>query len=313
VTALILRRLAISLPLLLAVSFVTFLLLSLTPGNAAYTVLGSQATPGQLAQLQSQMGLNKPLLVQYGTWLGHALQGNFGHSLISGQSVGQALAQQVAPTLSLVLLALIVSSFAGMAIGIWSAVHGGRFAQLLDSVSFVGMAVPGFVIALVLIQIFVVTLHLLPASGYVSIGHSLPLWFRSLILPVISLSIGAIGIIAKQTRTAMQEVLSQEYIVVLRANGYSQRSIILRHALRAASVQVLSIIGVVFVGLLSGAVLIESIFSIPGLGSLAVQASAQSDIPVVLGVTVLFTLIVVITNLLLDIVFMAANPKIAHA
>jgi peptide/nickel transport system permease protein len=312
-TALILRRVAISIPLLLVVSFVTFLLLSLTPGNAAYTVLGARATPAQLAQLKTEMGLNKPFLVQYGTWLEHALQGNFGQSLISGQAVSQALAQQIAPTLSLVLLALVVSSTAGMALGIWSAVRGGRLARFLDSVSFVGMAVPGFIVALVLIQIFVVTFHLLPASGYVSIGQSPPVWFRSLILPVISLSIGAIGIIAKQTRTAMQEVLSQEYIVVLRANGYSPRSIVLRHALRAASIQILSIIGVVFVGLLSGAVIIESIFSIPGLGSLAVQASSQSDIPVVLGVTVVFTLIVVITNLLLDLVFLVANPKIVHA
>ena len=311
-TTLILRRVAISLPLLLVVSFVTFLLLSLTPGNAAYTVLGARATPSQLAHLKSEMGLNKPFLVQYGTWLGHALQGNFGHSLISGQAVSQALAQQLAPTLSLVLLALVVSSTAGMALGIWSAVHAGRLARFLDSVSFVGMAVPGFIIALVLIQIFVVTFHVLPASGYVSIGQSPPLWLRSLILPVVALSVGAIGIIAKQTRTAMQEVLSQEFIVVLRANGYSPRSIVLRHALRAASIQILSIIGVVFVGLLSGAVIIESIFSIPGLGSLAVQASAQSDIPVVLGVTIVFTLIVVITNLLLDLVFMVANPKIAH-
>jgi peptide/nickel transport system permease protein len=309
---LILRRVAISLPLLVAVSFVTFLLLSLAPGNAAYTVLGARANPAQLARLKSELGLNKPLLVQYGTWLGHAFQGNFGHSLISGQPVSQALAQQVAPTLSLVLLALLVGSTAGVALGIWSALHGGRLARFLDGVSFVGMAVPGFVVALLLIQIFVVTLHVLPASGYVSIGQSPAQWLRSLILPVIALSIGAIGIIAKQTRTAMQEVLSLEFIVVLRANGYSSRSIVLRHALRAASVQVLSIIGVVFVGLLSGAVIIESIFSIPGLGSLAVQASAQSDIPLVLGVTVLFTVLVVVTNLLLDIVFMVANPKIAH-
>jgi peptide/nickel transport system permease protein len=309
---LILRRAAISLPLLVVVSFVTFLLLSLTPGNAAYTVLGARADPAQLAQLKSELGLNKPLLVQYGTWLGHAFQGNFGHSLVSGQPVSQALVQQVAPTLSLVLLALLVGSTAGVGLGIWSALHGGRLARFLDGVSFVGMAVPGFVVALLLIQIFVVTLHVLPASGYVSIGQSPAQWLRSLILPVIALSIGAIGIIAKQTRTAMQEVLSLEFIVVLRANGYSSRSIVLRHALRAASVQVLSIIGVVFVGLLSGAVIIESIFSIPGLGSLAVQASAQSDIPLVLGVTVLFTVLVVVTNLLLDIVFMVANPKIAH-
>jgi peptide/nickel transport system permease protein len=312
VTRLIVRRLAISVPLLVVVSFITFVLVSLTPGNAAYTVLGARATPAQLAQLRTAMGLDKPLLVQYLTWLGQALRGDFGHSLISGQSVGQALGQQLGPTLSLVLLSLLVSTVAGVLLGVWSAVHGGRLARLLDSVSFVGIAVPSFILALLLIQLFVVTFHLLPASGYVSLGQSPGLWLRSLVLPVVALSIGSLGIVAKQTRAAMEDVLAREFVVVLRANGYRRRSIVFRHALKTAAVQVLSIVGIVFVGLLSGAVLVESIFSIPGLGSLAVQASAQSDIPMVLGVTVVFTLMVVAANVLLDLAFLAVNPKIVH-
>jgi peptide/nickel transport system permease protein len=309
---LIARRLAISIPLLVVVSFITFALVSLTPGNAAYTVLGSTATPAQLSSLSRQMGLNKPLLVQYGTWLGHAIHGNFGQSLITGQSVTQAIGQQLPPTLSLVLVAFIVVGVGGVLLGVWSAARGGRLARLVDSVSFAGIAVPSFVLAIFLIWVFVLRLHSLPASGYVSITQSPTEWIRSLVLPVIALAFGGIGIVAKQTRAAMEDVLAREFVVIMRANGYGRRSIIYRHALKVAAVQILAVLGVTFVGLLTGVVLIESIFSIPGLGGLAVQASAQSDIPVVLGVTVAFTLMVVAANLIIDVAFLAVNPRIAH-
>ncbi len=309
---LIARRLLVSVPLLGVVSFVTFVLVSLTPGNAAYTVLGASATKAQIASLSRQMGLNKPLVVQYGTWLGHALQGDLGRSLITGQPVTQALGQQLGPTLSLVLLSLLVTAVGGVLLGVWSAVRGGRLARVIDSVSFVGIAVPSFILAIILISLFVLKVHAFPASGYVPISQSPLEWIRSLILPVVALSFGGVGIVAKQTRAAMEDVLAREFVVVMRANGYPRRSIVYRHALKAAAVRVLSVLGVTFVGLLTGAVLIESIFSIPGLGSLAVQASAQSDIPLVIGVTVTFTLLVVGANLLLDIAYMALNPQIIH-
>jgi peptide/nickel transport system permease protein len=312
VTRLIVRRLLVSIPLLGVVSFVTFVLVSLTPGNAAYTVLGSTATKAQLASLSRQMGLNKPLVDQYGTWLGHALQGNLGQSLITGQPVTQALGQQLGPTLSLVLLALLVTAVGGVLLGVWSAVRGGRLARLVDSVSFVGIAVPSFILAIFLISLFVLKVHAFPASGYVPISQSPVDWIRSLVLPVVALSFGGVGIVAKQTRAAMEDVLAREFVVVMRANGYTRRSIVYRHALKAAAVQVLSVLGVTFVGLLTGAVLIESIFSIPGLGGLAVQASSESDIPLVIGVTVTFTLMVVAANLLLDIAYLAVNPRIIH-
>jgi peptide/nickel transport system permease protein len=309
---LVARRLAISVPLLVAVSFITFALVSLTPGNAAYTVLGSTATPAQLSSLSKQMGLNKPLLTQYGTWLVHAVHGNLGHSLITGQSVKQAIGQQLAPTLSLVLAALLVSGVGGVLLGVWSAARGGRLARFVDSVSFAGIAVPSFVLAVFLIWVFVLELHSLPASGYVSFPQSPIEWIRSLVLPVVALTFGGIGVVAKQTRSAMEDVLAREFVVMMRANGYSRRSIIYRHALKVVAVQVLAVLGVTFVGLLTGAVLIESIFSIPGLGSLAVQASSQADIPLVLGVTVVFTLMVVVVNVLIDVAFFAVNPRVAH-
>lgn len=306
------RRLAISVPLLLAVSFITFILVSLTPGDAAYTVLGAGASSDQLAQLRSEMGLDKSILAQYMNWLTDAVHGDFGQSLISGQSVGRALTQQLAPTLSLVILSTLVGALAGVSIGAWSAARGGKLARLVDSVSFVGIAVPGFILALLLILVFVLKLHLLPASGYVDFSESPIDWLKSLILPVAALAFGAMGIIAKHTRAALEDVLGREFVVVLRANGFERRSIIYRHGLKAAAVRIQSVIGVVFVGLLSGGVLIETVFALPGLGSLAVQASSQADIPLVLGVTVMFTLLVVAANLLFDISFLFVNPKVVH-
>jgi peptide/nickel transport system permease protein len=306
------RRVAVSVPLLIVVSFITFVLVSLTPGDAAYTVLGAGATPGQLAQLRSEMGLDKPLLTQYADWLGRAVRGDFGQSLISGQPVGHAIGQQLAPTLSLVLLSVLVSAVGGILVGAWSAARGGRLARLVDSLSFAAIALPGFVVGLLLILVFVLTFHLLPASGYVPLEQSPADWLRSLVLPVAALSFGGIGVIAKQSRAAMEDVLEREFVVVLRANGFRRRSIIYRHCLKAAAVQIQSAVGVMFVGLLSGAVLIESIFALPGLGSLAVQASAQGDLPLILGVTVVFTLMVVGANLLLDVTFLLVNPKVVH-
>ncbi|MDX6740215.1 ABC transporter permease [Actinocorallia sp. A-T 12471] len=311
-TRFLVRRIAVSAPLLVMVSFLTFVLVSLTPGDAAYTVLGAGATSEQLAQLRDQMGLDRPLLSQYTTWLGHALSGDFGASLISGQPVGHAIGQQLASTLSLVLLSVLVSTFFGVMIGAWSAARGGRLARLVDSLSFAALAVPGFLLGLLLILVFVLAVPVLPASGYVPLLESPSGWLRSLVLPVAALSFGGIGIIAKQSRAAMEDVLGSEFVVVLRANGFRRGSIIYRHGLKAAAVRIQSVVGVMFVGLLSGSVLIESIFALPGLGSLAVQASAQGDLPLILGVTVVFTLLVVAANLILDNLFLLVNPKVVH-
>lgn len=309
---LILRRLAISVPLLVVVSLMTFVLVSLTPGDAAYTVLGAGAPPEQLAQLREEMGLDSSVLSQYFSWLGNAVHGDLGNSLITGESVTRALGQHVVPTLALAILSLLVSGGLGVLIGVWSAARGGRLAKFVDSASFVGLAVPGFLLGILLIWIFSLKVELFPASGYVSLVDSPVDWLKSLVLPVVAMSFGGIGLIAKQTRAAMEDVLGREFVVVLRANGFNRRSIVWKHGLKTAAVQIQSVIGVYFVSLLSGAVLVESVFAIPGLGSMAVQASGQSDITTLLGVTVMFTLLVVVANLVLDIAFLAVNPKVVY-
>lgn len=309
---LVLRRLAISVPLLIAVSLITFVLVSLTPGDAAYTVLGAGASPEQLAQLRTEMGLDTSVISQYLGWLGHAVQGDLGTSLITGEKVTYAISQHLAPTLSVALLALLVSATVGVSIGVWSAARGGRLAAFVDSVSFVGLAVPGFLLGILLIFIFALKLPILPASGYVPLTDSPQEWLLTMILPVVAMSFGGISIIAKQTRAAMDDVLGREFVLFLRANGFRRRSIIWRHGLKTGAVQVQSVIGVFFVSLLSGTVLVESVFALPGLGSMAVQASGQSDITTVLGVTVMFTLMVVVANLVLDIAFLLVNPKVVQ-
>ena len=311
--SLILRRLAVSVPLLLVVSFLTFALVSLTPGDAAYTILGARATPAQLAALRGQLGLNHPLLVQYVTWLGRAMRGDLGTSLVTGQPVLQAIGQRLPPTLFLVCFSTAVIAVAGVLLGVFSAVRGGWLARTVDLLGFAGLALPNFVLSLYLIPLFALRLGWFPSSGYTPIAQSPGDWLRSLVLPVAALSFGGIGVVAKQTRAGMEDVLSQEFVMVMRANGFRRRSIIYRHALKAAAVPIIAVTGVVFVGLLSGTVLVEAVFAGPGLGGLAVQGSSQSDLTIVQGVTVVFTLIVVAVNLLLDICYAAVNPKVALA
>ncbi|XPP27069.1 MAG: ABC transporter permease [Leucobacter sp.] len=306
----IVRRLLISLPLLVIVSFLTFALVSFTPGDAAYTVLGARATPEQLATVREEMGLDKPLLVQYLTWAGGVIQGDFGNSLLTGQPVVTAIGQRLGPTIALVLISALVSILIAVPLGVISAVRGGPLGGTIDAVSFAGLAIPNFIFALILIPVFAIWLQWLPPSGYVAPHRSLVEWALSLVLPVVALTSGAIGVIAKQTRSAVGDALGREFVAIQRANGFSSGSIVWRHVLRLAAVPILAMVGVMMVGLLSGTVLIETIFAVPGLGGLAVQASAQSDIPMVLGVTVVFTLFVIILNLVLDLCFVLVNPKV---
>jgi peptide/nickel transport system permease protein len=309
----LLRRLAISVPVLIVVSFLTFALVSVTPGGAAYAILGQGATPEALARLKSELGLNEPLAVQYLDWLGRTLTGNLGNSLINGQPVGAAISQRLAPTISLLVSAIVVITVVGVGLGTIAATRGGPIARTIDLLSFGGLAVPNFVLALYLIPLFALTLRWLPASGYVPFGQSVPEWAASLVLPVIALSFGGVGIVAKQTRAAIDDVLSREFVSIMRANGYRRRSIIYKHVLKTAAMPIIAIVGVVFVGLISGTILVEAVFAFPGLGGLAVQASGQSDITLLVGVTVIFTLFVIVINYALDICYAAVNPKVATA
>ncbi|MGX1676076.1 ABC transporter permease [Streptomyces sp. NPDC055400] len=304
------RRLLISAALVLVVSLIAFLLQSATPGDTARTILGDHYSPAAHRQLRHQLGLDTPLLTQYAHWLRHALTGDLGTSPVSGLDVGAEITGRLPVTLSLVLCTTAATTLLGVGLGVLSAVRGGRIGRAVDVISLLGYALPGFWLALILVSLFSVALPVFPATGYVPFTDSTAAWARGLVLPVTTLALPGLAVFAKQTRDAMLDALSRDYITALRAGGASETSVIWRHALRNAALPVVTLVGLTFVGLLSGTVFVEAVFAMPGLGSLAVQATTQHDIPVIQGVVVVFTLIVVVVNLTVDLAYGRLNPKV---
>jgi len=304
------RRLLVSLPLVLIVSMLSFFLVLLTHGDPAAVILGMNHTPAEYEAMREKLGLNQPALTRYENWLVDLGHGDLGVSIYNSEPVTKILKDRSGVTFSLILVTTIFSSIVGIGLGIASAVRRGLLARIVDVTSLLGMALPNFWVALVLIAIFSVSLRLLPAIGYIQPGTSVSGWLKSLILPVIVLSLPAIGIIGQQTRSSMLEVLDSPYIRTLRAGGLGRSSIIYRHALRNAAISIVTIVGLTFVGLLSGTVIAETVFSLPGLGGLAVQATSQHDLPVIQGLVMYFTVIVIIVNLIVDVVYAWLNPRI---
>ena len=307
---LIARRLLISVVLVLVVSLLTFLLESAAPGDTARTILGNNYSPAAYQLLHRQLGLDQPVLVQYGHWLARAVHGDLGTSPISGLAVGTEIANRLPVTLSLVICATAASVLLGVGLGVLSAVRGRRLGRLVDVLSLAGYAVPNFWLALALVSLFAVTIRLLPATGYVPLTVSGAGWATSLVLPVATLALPGIAVFAKQTRDAMRDALARDFVGVLRANGAAESSIVFRHALRNAAVPVVTLVGLTFVNLLSGTVFVEAVFAMPGLGGLAVAATSEHDIPMIQGVVVVFTLVVVVVNLAVDLVYGWLDPKV---
>jgi peptide/nickel transport system permease protein len=306
-------RLAISVPLLFVVSAIVFLLQSLIPGDAAEEIAGVNSTAAHIAQVRAQLGLNRPVSVQYWHWLDGVLHGTLGSSLTNGQSVTAELGPRLPVTLSLVLGATIVATVVGLLFGIASSRGNRPVRRSMDALSIAGLAIPGFWLALLLISLFSVRLGLLPAIGYVPFTQSPQGWAESLVLPVVAIALTGVTAVAKQTRESMLDILQRDYIRNLRANGISERSIIFKHALRGAAVPVLTMSGLLFIGALGGAVVIEQVFGLPGLGSAAVTATSNKDIPVIQGVAVYFTLLVIAVNLVTDVIYGLVNPKVRIA
>lgn len=307
---LILRRVLISVPLVFIVSLATFLLQALAPGDTVRVILGANYTPEGYAALRHQLGFDRPLPEQYWQWLVNALHGDLGVSPVSGLPVGTVLADRLGVTLSLIIVTTLVAAILGVGLGTVSAVRGGALARMVDVLSLAGFALPGFWLGLVLITLFAVLLRLLPVSGYVPLTASPGEWIRSLILPVTALAVHAVAVIAKQTRDGMLNALGQPFVHSLRARGVSERSVLFRHALRNAAIPVVTVVGWVFVSMLSGTVLVEQVFAMPGLGGLAVESTSQHDLPMLQGVAVVFTVVVVAANLIVDLTYGWLNPKV---
>lgn len=306
---LVVRRLLLAIPLLLVVSVLSFVLTSLAPGNAAETILGSSATPASVATLERQLGLTQPLWEQYWNWLSHAITGNLGTSLTTSEAVGSTLSARLPVTLALVIVGTLASAILGVALGTVSALREGVVGRVIDGLAMLGFSIPNFWLGLVLVDLLAVKLHWFPATGYVNLSQSPSGWARSLVLPVAALAAVGLTGIAKQTRDSLREVMGREFIMALRADGMPERRIVLRHGLRNAAIPVVTLVGVFFVGMLGGTVLVESVFVLPGLGSLAVSSAQSGDLTTLQGIVVVFCVIVVLVNLLIDLAYGWLNPK----
>jgi peptide/nickel transport system permease protein len=311
VRTLVLRLLGL-IPVLLLVSMLVFGLIVLIPGDPAVTLAGDTATPERVAEIRDQLGLNEPLITQYLDWLGGAVRFDFGTSLFSSQSVSDAISDRLPATLSLGAVTLVLSVLVGVSVGALAALRPG---SLLDRIATVGaslgVAVPNFWLGLVLIVVFAVDRQWLPAGGYETVADGgWWNWLRHLILPAIALGAAASAEVARQTRSTLADVLQQDYIRTARAKGLPPVRVLGKHAMKNAAIPVVTVIGVQAGRLVGGTVVIEQAFSIPGVGSLAYQSVLEGDIPMVQGVVLMAALLVLLSNLLVDMSYGYFNPKL---
>ncbi|MDR1354672.1 MAG: ABC transporter permease [Propionibacteriaceae bacterium] len=303
------RWLATAIPIVLVASVLTFLLTSFIPGDPARTILGINAPQDQVDALREQLGLDLPLPLQYWNWLTGVLHGDLGRSIITWGQVSSELSGRFSVTLSLMSVGLVVIAGFGVTLGLLSAIKGGVLGKIVDVLSLVGLAVPGFWLGLVLVAVFAVALPIFPATGYVQFSVSPAKWALSLALPILTLALTGTAGLAKQTRTSVRDELDKDYVRMLRARGLSSRRVFL-HVIRNASAPIITVIGLLFIGLVSGAVLLETVFVLPGLGSLTVSAIKSHDIPVILGVTLVLSVVVVSVNLAVEICYALLNPRV---
>jgi peptide/nickel transport system permease protein len=310
VSRFVLRRLGAGVVLVVVLSTVTFFLLYLSGGNIARRILGQQATEEAVRAKQQELGLDRPVLSRFGDWVADALRGDLGQSWFTGQPVVEALTSRLAVTLSLVIGATVLTAIIAVLLGVVAATRGGWADRLVQMVAVLGFAIPGFLVALGLVTVFAIRMQLFKPTGYVQFAESPTGWLSSITLPVIALAVGGIAGVAAQIRSSMIDALRRDYVRTLRSRGLSERSVIYKHVLRNAAGPALSVLALQFVGLLGGAVLVETIFAIPGLGQVAVISTAQGDIPLVMGLVLVTVVIVILVNLAVDLLQGWLNPKV---
>jgi peptide/nickel transport system permease protein len=307
----ILRRLAVAIPLLLIVATISFFLLQLVPGSPAAAILGGQATQEQVDALTKSLGLDRPALEQFGSWVSNALQGELGESYTTGQSVSEALGQALPPTLSLALLSTLLTVVLGLTLGMAAAVRGGATDRVVQWIASLGMAIPNFWLAALLVFLFSIKLAVFPATGYSELTtEGFGAWISHLVLPVVALSVANLGTIAFQARAAFLDGLSRDFVRTLHSTGIPRRQILFKHVMRNAAVPVVTVTGLTFIFTLGGVVVLELIFTLPGMGNLMLRSVQTHDFAVVLGGVIYFSLVVVLVNLLVDIATAALDPRV---
>jgi len=305
------RRLLALPPLLLIISIFIFGMVEIIPGNVARNLAGFNASQAQVDKIAAQLGLNKPLVVQYWNWLDHALHGNLGTSLVANAPVATEINQRFPVTLSMALGGLVVILIIGIPAGLLAGTRpGGILDRVLTIGSSTAIAIPDFWLAMVLVVLLAVKAHALPAIGYVGFSSSPVQWATHLYMPWLALGLAGGATLARQLRSSMIDVLDQDYIRTAEAKGLKRRKVVLKHALKNASMVPLTLVGLQFAYLLGGTIILENIFSIPGLGEYFFNGLSAKDLPVIQGVTLIYALTFVVTNLVVDVLYGFINPRV---
>jgi len=309
----LLRRGLATAPVLLIVAVIVFLLLRMTPGDPAAAIAGDGATVQDIERIRAQLGLDAPVVSQFFGWLGHVLRGDLGYSYFYKMSVTELIGQRLEPTLSVAALTVVLTVLIAVPLGVLAASRrGGRLDRFIMSASVLGFSVPVFVAGYLMIWLFSMQLGWLPSQGYNRIAEGVGPWLRNLVLPCITLAVMYAALIARVTRAAVSEALTEDYVRTARAKGISERRMLIRHALANAAVPIATIIGLSVAGLIGGVVVTETIYAIPGLGQLTVDAVLSRDYPLIQGITLFFSLVYVVVNLLVDLSYLLLDPRIRY-
>lgn len=307
------RRIAATIPVMAVVALFVFSLLYIAPGDPAAIIAGDQASPADIERIRASLGLDQPFLFRFGEWVWHVLNGDLGQSIFSSLPVTRMIAQRIEPTLSLMVLTLVFSIVIAVPMGVLAAwKHGSWIDRAVMVLAVAGFSIPVFVVGYLLAWGFSLKLGWLPVQGYTPIADGIGPWLENLALPAVTLGSAYIALIARITRATMLEVLSQDYVRTARAKGVGQRDILFVHALKNAAVPVVTVIGLGIAGLIGGAVVTESVFAIPGVGRLVVDAILRRDYPVIQGVVLLFSAVYVLVNLGVDLLYTVFDPRIRY-
>lgn len=307
------RRILATLPVMGIVALFVFSLLYIAPGDPAVMIAGDQATPEDVERIRQGLGLDRPFLVQFGSWLWHILHGDLGTSIFTNLPVSALIAQRIEPTLSLMSLTLVLTILVAVPLGVVAAWKAGSWIdRTIMAFAVFAFSLPVFVVGYVLAYVFALQFEWLPVQGYTPLSNGVWPWLQNLILPAMALGSVYTALIARITRASMLEVLQQDYVRTARAKGLDQSSILFIHALKNAAVPIVTVIGIGIALLIGGSIVTESVFAIPGLGRLTIDAILRRDYPVIQGIVLLFSFVYVLVNLLVDVTYTLVDPRIRY-
>lgn len=309
----VLKRVLATIPVMVFVALFVFSLLYIAPGDPAAVIAGDQASPEDVEKIRKSLGLDRPFIARFAEWSGQILRGDLGRSIFTGLPVAELIAQRIEPTVSLMIVTLLLSVIVAIPIGVVAAWMSGTWLdRSFMGLAVLGFSIPVFVVGYLLAYVFALQLDWLPVQGYTPISKGFWPWLENLILPAIALGFVYIALIARITRATMLEVLSQDYVRTARAKGLAEGGVLFLHALKNAAVPIITVIGIGVALLIGGAVVTESVFAIPGLGRLTIDAIVRRDYPLIQGIVLMFSFVYVLVNLAVDLIYTLVDPRIRY-